>query len=249
MWRLIVSEGPAEFNMALDEALLVLRNGNKISNTLRLYTFKPSAATIGYFQKIAEVIDLNYARERSIPIVRRITGGGAVYHDQNGEITYSVTASTDDFPSDIQETFENICKGIVYAINELGLEAKFEVINDVVVRGKKVSGSAQTRKNKALLQHGTLMYNTDIITLGKLFRVPKEKLIEHGVRTIFDRVTTVSRELGRTVPKQETINAMVSGFGKAFKTEFHQTSMTFEEVELANKIEEKCKSREWNYRR
>ena len=247
MWRLIINEGTAEENMALDETLLNLKDKGKISNTLRLYAFVPSAVTIGYSQKINEVVDIKYTEERNIPIVRRITGGGAVYHDQNGEITYSIISDTDDMPNNIQETFEKVCQGIVYALKEFKLEARFEPVNDVVANGKKISGSAQIRKKKALLQHGTIMYNTDIVTLGRLFKVPREKLTRHGAETIFDRVTTISRELNRTVTKKEVIESLIKGFSKALHTKFQQCEISNEENNIVQQVLMKYKGREWNY--
>lgn len=247
MWRLIINEGTAEENMALDETLLNLKDKGKISNTLRLYAFVPSAVTIGYSQKINEVVDIKYTEERNIPIVRRITGGGAVYHDQNGEITYSIISDTDDMPNNIQETFEKVCQGIVYALKEFKLEARFEPVNDVVANGKKISGSAQIRKKKALLQHGTIMYNTDIVTLGRLFKVPREKLTRHGAETIFDRVTTISRELNRTVTKKEVIESLIKGFSKALHTKFQQCKISNEENNIVQQVLMKYKGREWNY--
>jgi len=249
MWRLVVNEGTAESNMALDEAMLIMKEKKTTPSTLRLYTFTPSAVTIGYFQKINEVVDLDFAREEGIPIIRRITGGGAVFHDEYGEITYSVTSTTDYFSSDVQESYREICGGLVYTLEEFGVKAKFEPINDVTVGGKKISGSAQIRRGRVILQHGTFMYNTDIPKLGRLFKVPKEKLIAHGANTIFDRVTTLTREVGRTVTKEEVIDALKRGFSKAFNSDIMVDRVLDEELDLAKTIEEKYKSQAWNYRR
>ncbi|MGQ9781442.1 MAG: lipoate--protein ligase family protein [Nitrososphaeria archaeon] len=249
MWRLIVNEGTAHHCMALDEALMMTRSKNQTDNILRLYVFKPSAVTIGYFQKIEETIDMEYVNELGIPVVRRITGGGAVYHDQYGEITYSVVSSLTDFSSDVQQSYRDICQGIVYALEDFGLKAEFVPVNDVVVGARKISGSAQTRKNKALLQHGTFMYNTDIEKLGKLFKVPREKLAAHSVGSIYDRVTTVSRELGRTVTRDQATSALIRGFSRAFQANLQPDKLTEAELELTMEIEKKYVSRNWNFRR
>ncbi|HID15534.1 MAG TPA: lipoate--protein ligase family protein, partial [Candidatus Atribacteria bacterium] len=93
-WRLIcLNEFDAHMQMAIDEAMLILRSKNEIPNTLRFFVFKPSAITIGYFQSITEEVDLDFCRKHGISVVRRITGGGAVFHDENGEITYSLVVS------------------------------------------------------------------------------------------------------------------------------------------------------------
>jgi len=248
-WRLIINEGDAYWNMAIDEAMFILKDKGEIPNTLRLFVFNPSAVTIGYFQRVNDAVNLEFLNERKISITRRITGGGSVYHDVNGEVTYSVVASISDVATDVLKSYEIICKGLVYAIERFGLEAQFVPINDVVVNGKKISGSAQSRKKTALLQHGTFMYNTDLVTLASILKAPKEKLISHGVKSILERVTTLSRELGRTVSKEETIEALIEGFSKALNVEFEKGELMEKEIELARKLVEKYRSREWIFRR
>jgi len=248
-WRLIIDEGSAYWNMAVDEAMLILRDKGVIPNTLRLYVFKPSSVTIGYFQKIHESVDVEFAKSKGIDFTRRISGGGAVYHDANGEVTYSIVAAIDDISRNIMDSYRIICSGLIYALREFGLQASFIPVNDIVVNGRKISGSAQTRKKNALLQHGTLMYNTDLVTLSRVLKAHKEKLLSHGVTSILERVTTISREVGRTVDKSEVINALIKGFSKALNIELIRGEYTSEELELANKLAKKYKSKEWIYLR
>ena len=248
-WRLLVGEGDAYWNMALDEALLELRREGRSPDTLRLYVFKPSAVTIGYFQKIGEAVDLEYAERAGIPVVRRATGGGSVYHDERGEITYSIATTVDKVPRAIVESYRHICRGLVYALEELGLEAEFVPVNDVVVRGRKISGSAQLRRGRGVLQHGTLMYATDLEILARVLRVPREKLAARGISSIYERVTTASRELGRRVTREEVVEALKKGFERALGVRLVPGSLTGEELELARELVEKYRSREWNFRR
>ncbi|MCX8189020.1 MAG: lipoate--protein ligase family protein [Nitrososphaeria archaeon] len=247
-WRLLVSEGTAQYNMALDEAILTLNEVKEKLNVLRLYIFKPSAITIGYFQKVYETVNVDYAYKNGVPIVRRITGGGAVFHDENGEITYSVIAKIGDIAFDIQESYRKICNGILFALNHFGLEGKFEPVNDVIVNGKKVSGSAQTRKVKTLLQHGTLMYNTDLSKIEQLLIVPKDKLASHSAKTIYDRVTTLSREKGVAISRENAIKALKEGFEKAFSINLVEDDLDEEEKDLAERLVKKYSQREWNFR-
>ncbi|MEM0486808.1 MAG: lipoate--protein ligase family protein, partial [Sulfolobales archaeon] len=88
-FRLIVDEGSGCYNMAMDEALLFTVAMGGVP-TLRLYVFNKPTVTLGYFQKVEEVVDLEFARKEGIDVVRRVTGGGAVYHDPEGEVTYSI---------------------------------------------------------------------------------------------------------------------------------------------------------------
>ncbi|MET1160115.1 MAG: biotin/lipoate A/B protein ligase family protein [Thermoprotei archaeon] len=249
-WRLVIDNGRSVYwNMAIDEALLLLRENSEIPNTLRLYYFKPSSITIGYFQRVVDAVNLEYVQKTGIPFTRRVTGGGSVYHDEKGEITYSVVASLEDFPSDIIERYRAICMGLVYAIEYLGLKAEFKPINDVVVNGKKVSGSAQTRKKHAFLQHGTLMYNTDLSIVAKALKAPREKLRDHGVKSIRERVTTLSIELKHSIGRDEVLEALIRGFEKALNTHFYIEELSRKELELAEKLVDKYSSRGWIYRR
>ena len=210
---------------------------------------KPSAVTIGYFQKISESVNLAYIEEMGIPVVRRVTGGGAVLHDQEGEITYSVITSSKEVPENILESYRMICSGIVEALRLFGLQAEFVPINDVLVEGKKISGSAQARISGAVLQHGTLMYNTDLEMLARALTVPKEKLISHGVRSITERVTTISRVIGREISKKEVIKSLITGFEKALGIKLEEGELSEEEIRLANKLKRKYMSKKWNFRR
>jgi len=243
--RLIVDDGDPYYQMALDEALLILRYVNITPDTLRLYVFNPSAITIGYFQSLSRAVNLERARELGIPIVRRITGGGSVYHDSNGEITYSIVSTLDRIPRDVAKSYEVITKGIVYAAEYLGVEAKFIPINDVVIAGKKFSGQAQIRRRNTVLQHGTFMYATDLDLLASVLRVPKIKLKAKKVPSIRERVTTISEALGRRVTRDETIDALKYGFSKALNAELYEDQLRPEEIELAKNLMWKYKSREW----
>ncbi len=237
------------YNMGFDEALLVLRDRGEIPPTLRLYMWDPSAVTIGYFQRIRDTVNLEYAYERNIPVIRRITGGGTVYHDSKGEITYSIVTSIRGRLVDVQESYRIICNGIVYALRKLGLEAVFKPVNDILLNGRKVSGSAQTRRRKTLLQHGTLMVSTDLDELARLIRVPREKLASHKVTSIKERVTTVSMMLGRTISPEDMIPYLIEGFQEALGARLVEEKPGSGETRLAKTLSEKYRSREWNFKR
>ena len=249
VWRLIPFlrvNGPLQ--MGIDEAILTYRCLGKVPNTVRLYQFHPSAVTIGYFQSIYEEVDLDYCSKNGIDVVRRITGGGTVYHDENGEITYSVVAGVDDLPRDIVKSYRYICNGLIKALEILGLSGEFKPLNDVVVNGRKISGSAQTRRREAILQHGTFMYSTDISKMASSLRVVPEKLKDKGVQTLEERVITVSKALNRSVSRDEVLKALMEGFEKAFNAEFRVSGLTEGEWNLAAKLaREKYSSKDWNY--
>jgi len=249
IWRLVIGKGDVYWNMAVDEAMLVLHDKGLIPNTLRIYIMKPSGVTFGYFQRVEDAINLEFLRSRNMDYTRRITGGGAVYHDMNGEITYSVVAKIDNISWDILESYKIICQGIVYAIEEFGLKAEYRPINDVLVNGKKISGSAQARKKQSLLQHGTLMYNTDLNILSNAIKIPREKMLAHGIKSIRERVTTLSLELGYNPGYKRVVKALINGFKKALNIEFERRKLTPMEITYAKKLVRKYRSKEWIFKR
>jgi len=248
-WRLIyLNEFDGYMQMAIDEAMLILRSKNKIPNTLRFFVFKPSAITIGYFQSMIDEVNLDFCKKKGISVVRRITGGGAVFHDENGEITYSIVVTEREAPKDIIRSYELYCKGLIIALKKLGLTAEFKPVNDVLVFGKKISGSAQTRKRGVVLQHGTFMYNTDIGTLAVALKIVPEKLKDKGVSKLEERVITVSKALGREISRDEVLQALIEGFKEALNVKFIEEKLTQEELKLAKKLaEEKYSRDEWNF--
>lgn len=249
MWRLIV-DGPrsAAWNMALDEAILEARAQGAAPNTLRIYTFSPSAVSIGYFQKIRESVHIEKIRSYGYDLVRRPTGGGSVFHDEFGEITYSLIADEDVLGSDLLESYRRVCTGLIEALNVLGIEASFKPINDVTVGGRKISGNAQLRRRGIVLQHGTLMYNTRLELFPLLLKVPKIKRnIKSGAKSI--GVTTVSRELRRRVSLKEVLDALITGFERALGG-MRRGSYIPLEIELAYKLyREKYSTENWLFRR
>ena len=134
-WRLIdmrIEDAPTQ--MAIDEAIAMARLRYNTPNTIRLYRWNPSAVSIGYFQSLEKEVNLDACRKFGVDVIRRITGGGAVYHDYNGEITYSfvVPESERCVPSDILESYQVICGAIVNGLRYLGVDSEFKPVNDIV---------------------------------------------------------------------------------------------------------------------
>jgi lipoate-protein ligase A len=245
----IIKDGshPAAYNMALDEALLRLNNGP----VFRVYSWDPSAVSIGYFQSIEEEVDLKKAEELGVDVVRRITGGGAVFHDRDGEVTYSIVLPYGHKAAmkSAKESYEILCNGIIEALKILGIKAEFAGINDVVVNGKKISGSAQTRKKWGILQHGTLLYDLKPEVMFSLLKVPNEKIRDKMIANIYERVTSI-RHLGIEVKREEVEEAFIKGFSEALGEDMVPSEPTKEEMELAKRLmREKYGTKEWNFRR
>ena len=154
-WRLLKLEThDAYTNMAIDEAILTARTRNLAPNTIRFYRWNPSAVSIGKFQNIENEVQLDKCKKYGVDVVRRITGGGAVYHDTEGEITYSVVANKKDLKAEnINAVYAKFYDGIAEALKILGINADFNEGNaktcpNLTVNSKKISGSAQSHKKE-----------------------------------------------------------------------------------------------------
>ena len=252
-WRLLdTGLNDAFYNMALDEAIVIARSKNLVPNTIRFFRWSPSAVSIGYFQSMEEEVDIKACDEMGIDYIRRRTGGGAVYHDTEGEVTYSIIVDENHrlISRDFQETYRTLCSGLVLGLRQLGVPAEFKPINDIVARGKKISGNAQTRGMSIVHQHGTILRKVDPALMFKVLKVPSEKIRDKLIRSVEERVTSINDVLGRDVSFRELKDALIKGFEDSFGIKLMPGSITDFEEDVAQRLKvEKYASRKWNFRR
>jgi len=239
-------------NMAIDESIMLSMKEGKVKPTLRLYRWSPSAVSIGTFQGMMDEVDIDFCKAQNINAIRRITGGGAVYHDYNGEITYSIILPKGHrfAPDDIIASYKIICKGLVMALDHLGIQAEFKPINDVVTGGKKISGNAQTRRYSCVLQHGTTILDLDVNVMFQALKVPKEKISDKMIADVKQRVTSIREVLNRKVSMDELKHALQFGFSEALGINLVKGQLTTKEQETSKRLaEEKYSVHEWNFKR
>ncbi len=245
-WRLIPrGTFDAYTNMAIDQVIQerVARGADPV---VRLYRWHPSAVSIGYFQRMRDEVDVETCETEDIDYVRRRTGGGAVYHDYDGELTYSVLAPESRLPSDIVESYEEICGWLIDALDRLGIDAAFAPINDVEVDGRKLSGNAQTRRNGVLLQHGTVLYDLDPETMFSALQVDAEKISDKLIEQAHDRVQTVRSLTDHSM--EDLRRALIEAFmaGKEYYEDDYRKSELDRARELATA---RYQSDDWNFQR
>jgi lipoate-protein ligase A len=212
-WRILRYEThPARMNMAIDEAIAEMISFNEASPTIRFYGWNPSAVSIGSFQSLEDEVDVARCKELGIDIVRRRTGGGAVFHDKDGEITYSVICPETMVEKDINAAYRQICGWIVNGLKVAGITAEFRPINDITVNGKKISGSAQTRRSGMFTQHGTVLYSIDPDLMFSVLKTDREKASSKGTSDPAELMTAVSKESKAT--KNEVLAALVYAFAE-----------------------------------
>jgi len=236
--------------MGLDEAIAILLTEGKSVPTLRFYAWEPLACSIGYFQSIGSELDLSNCQKLGIDTVRRITGGGAVFHEH--EVTYSFIAPLQAayVPNKVLDSYLKVSEGIIQGLAKLGLKVEFKPLNDLICQGKKISGNAQTRRNGILLQHGTILLRVDVEKMFSILKVPNEKIRDKLIQDVKERVTSLSQVLNRVVTYEEVAETLLAGFQQAFcEQEFVLGELSPEEQALAEKLaREKYESDEWNFK-
>jgi lipoate-protein ligase A len=252
-WRLIPLETHNAFmNMAIDEAVLTARIAERVPNTLRLYQWKPSAVSIGKNQNPQEQVYPEALRKHGVDIVRRISGGGTVFHDQAGEVTYSVTAKAASLGKDIPTVYQRICEAVTDALRLLGIPADFSQGNEkncpnLTVAGKKISGSSQTVKRGTVLQHGTLLLSVDLPLMFQLLQVKSADTCAQAAQIAAHKITSVQKELGHKVTAETAANALAQGFHAILKINLEPATLTPYETELAPKLyTRKYATNAWN---
>lgn len=254
-WRLLKLETNDAFtNMAIDEAIVTARIEGRVPNTLRFYRWNPSAVSIGRFQNVFNEVNVQNCRRHNIDIVRRITGGGTVYHDFEGEITYSVVVKEEDLESqDVVVAYRKICNGLIEAAKILGVKAEFNPGDprncpNITINAKKISGSAQFHKGGVLLQHGTFLLDVNLTKMFTFLKVPWAKTITDVICVAKEKITSIKHELASNISLEEAHQALIEGFQKAFNMEFKQEeNPTIYEQKLAETLRrEKYSKDKWN---
>jgi len=178
--------------MCLNQIIMEMKGEIRSQNTLRFLQFKPRTVLVGYHQSVREEIRIDYCRQNSIDINRRITGGGALYFDEN-QLGWEIYADKSFFGLSLptQPLFERLCAPTVTALKRLGLpDAAFRPRNDIEVNGRKISGTGGAESGAAFMFQGTLLVDFDVDTMLRALRIPTEKLKDKEIDSIRQRVPT-----------------------------------------------------------
>jgi len=232
--------------MALDDVLLECRANSLVPNTVHFLQFDPPAVLVGYHQVVEHEVRLEFCEERGIDVNRRITGGGAIFFDKSS-LGWEIVASKFDldFHQSIEELYRSLCKGAILGLEKLGIEAAFRPKNDIEIDGKKISGTGGTEKDDAFLFQGTLLIDFDVETMLRALRIPTIKLKDKEVKTLKERVTCVSWQLGHKCSVGRVKEALKEGFQEALGTEFSDSELTVHEEGFLKDRVNKFQSAKW----
>lgn len=239
-------------NMGIDRAILQTVSEGQSIPTLRLYSWAVPAVTVGYFQKISETVNIAFCTENKIPVIRRITGGGTVLH--NSEITYSFITPLKNSPisSDLETSFKAIIMPIINALKAIGIDASFKPVNDILVQGKKISGSAQTRQQGMLLQHGTIITDIDEDLFTRAF-VDKKNFIKKDFTEPVKSITSVKEILGNRFHQGSVEilkKAILDNYMERLNISFTKSFLSTYEKDLTERFKkEQFENKSWNMKR
>ena len=260
------------YNMAMDETLLNFVSRGEIDPVIRFYTWNPATLSIGYFQRLQKEIDIDKVKEKGYGLVRRQTGGRGVLHDK--ELTYSVIVpeSHPNMPSTVTEAYKIISQGLLEGFKNLGFETYFAIPRskeerdklkqprssvcfdapswyELVVEGRKIAGSAQTRQKGVILQHGSILQDIDIDDLFDMFKFKNERLKAKMKENFVQKAVAINDISNQHITLNEMENAFKSGFKKGLNIDFKPLELTEKQKEEVQELEEKYRSEAWMYRK
>lgn len=256
------------YNMAVDECLLKWHRNKEIPPVLRFYEWEPAGLSVGYFQKTKGKINFKALTEHHIELVRRLTGGRAVLHDQ--ELTYSVIVaeSHPKMPASVKEAYKVISKGLLEGFRNLDIEASFAIPEgklqttqsavcfeepswyELIVDGKKAAGSAQTRQKGVILQHGSIPIHVDNTKLYDLFEYPSEKVKARAMHAFKDKAVSLEEASPGEIKIDLAKRAFKQGFEKGLDIVFENFTLSMEqEEEIHSVMNQKYKDDAWNLSR
>ncbi|QFG00073.1 lipoate--protein ligase [Psychrobacillus glaciei] len=228
-------------NLAIEEYALKTMDVEKDSFLL-FYINEPSII-IGRNQNTIEEINTEFVEKNGIIPVRRLSGGGAVYHDL-GNLNFSFLTKDD---GDSFRNFKKFTQPVVDALQKMGVDAELSGRNDILAEGKKISGNAQFSTKGRMFSHGTLMFDTEIDAVVSALKVSKEKIESKGIKSIRSRVTNIADLLKEPMTIEQFRSEILSSiFGGAENIQYWE--LTEKDWENIHKLsEERYQQWDWNY--
>lgn len=227
------------FNLALEEYLFMRRRD--LGPLFMLWQDKP-VVVVGRNQNTREEINREYLQEKSIAVVRRLSGGGAVYHDL-GNLNFTFIMEQKERELD----FVRYTAPVIKALERIGITAAFSGRNDLTIEGRKFSGNAQFRQKERVLHHGTLLYNVNLEEMERALMVDGEKFASHGVKSVKSRVTNIAEHLPVPYNFQQFKDLLKVMVGETFGSE-GEYELKPEEIQVVEDLRRgKYCSWEWNF--
>jgi lipoate-protein ligase A len=211
-WQLIhtAPQSPT-LHMAIDDVLTHEVGAGRRAPTLRIWEWAAPAVVIGRFQSLRNEVDGEAARRHGIEVVRRVSGGGAMFIEPGNTITYSIYAPQSLVKGlSFQEAYAFFDAWVLEALGELGIKAWYQPLNDITSEGGKIAGAAQVHRGGAVLHHVTMAYDIDAAKMLDVLRIGREKLSDKGTVSAAKRVDPLRSQTG--LPREVVIERMIATF-------------------------------------
>lgn len=243
-WRLIPERSlPPAVNVALDEWLSDQLASGACPPTLRFWCWSEPAVIIGRCQSVTNEIDRDAAAKMGVQVVRRMTGGGAMFVQPHGAITYSVYLPEKLLEGlTIRQSYEVCDAWVIRALRSLGVDAHHVPVNDIACADGKIGGAAQARRKGVVLHHTTIAYAMDVGEMARVLRIGREKLRERAVASAAKRVSPLLNQT--SLPRDEIVAALMRSFQNEYGGQIMELKQEEREagMELAH---QKYASHEW----
>jgi len=232
-------------NMALDEELTLRVGAGDRPPTIRFWGWSAGCIVLGRFQSVRNEVQIERAAELNVEIVRRISGGGAMFIEPEGAITYSLYAPAAIAQGlSFAESYAFFDSWVIAALRSLGIDAWYAPLNDITSTNGKIGGAAQARRGGAILHHTTMAYQMNVPLMTQVLRIGQEKLSDKGIRSADKRVAPLLQQT--SLPRETIIQHMIAEF--ADRTDLRTGTVTAEEMAGA---EERARDRfatdDWRY--
>ena len=228
----------ASFNIATEEYLLK----NFSDDIFYLYVNSPSII-VGRKQNTIAEINYDFITENDIPVVRRMSGGGAVFHDL-GNLNFCFIIRN---YTNVENDFARYTKPIIDVLQSLGVDAKLEGRNDLTIDGKKFSGNAKYHTEKTLLQHGTLLFTSKLSDLSKALKADPEKFNDKAVKSIQSRVTNISEHLPTPISLDDFTKKLIDHIISIYSDAEYYDTTSEDKQHIQSLVDDKYGTWDWNF--
>lgn len=229
----------AAFNLALEQ--YVFDEMDRSKEYFMLWQNR-NAIIIGKNQNTIEEINQKYVEDHDIQVIRRLSGGGAVYHDM-GNLNFTFIVDGEDSSNMDLHAF---CRPIARALQQLGVDAQVNGRNDITIDGKKFSGNSQYIRNKRIMHHGTMMYDSDLSVVSECLNVSRAKIESKGIKSVRSRVTNIREYLQEDITLEQYKELLLHYMEEESPMERH--IFTPEELRRVEEIRaQRYGQWEWNY--
>jgi lipoate-protein ligase A len=220
--------------IAFDQALIDAHKCGAIADTIRFLRFPPTAL-IGRHQALSREVRVDYCRANGVGIVRRITGGGAIYFDQ-GQLGWELVFHRATLGlASLADLAREICEAAAVGLSKLGVDARYRPRNDIEVGGRKVSGTGGFFDGDTLFYQGTVLIDLDPARMVAALKVPEAKLAKRALDSAAQRVVTLKELLGESPPIEDVKRALVQGFAERLGVDPVAGEISAHEEGLASK--------------